>query len=109
MRKTVIITMVCLMCAGNAMAGDPKEIAWMERGKDAVKSRLKDPSSAQFKNVYFNRGSEGIPVTCGEVNSKNGYGGYSGFQRFLSAGSRDNTFLEREVSDFRASWNQFCR
>jgi len=43
-----------------------------------VKGRLKDPDSAQFRNVR--RLPDGD--ICGEVNSKNGFGGYVGFQHF---------------------------
>jgi hypothetical protein len=88
---------------------DSKKIAWMHKGIDAVKSRLKDPSSAQFRGVYFSRGADNMPMTCGEVNSKNCFGGYTGHQRFISAGQPDLTFLENEVSGFADVWARFCR
>jgi hypothetical protein len=87
---------------------ETKEMVWVETGKDAIKNRLKDPDSAQFKDVYFFRGKDNIPVTCGQVNSKNSYGGYSGFQHFISGGSPELTFLETEVQDFAKAWNSFC-
>lgn len=85
-----------------------KQIAWIDKGKESVKERLKDPSSAKFRNVYFNRGKDNIPMTCGEVNSKNSFGGYLGYTKFISAGSSKNTFLETDVKDFYNLWNQFC-
>ncbi|HFD2136334.1 MULTISPECIES: hypothetical protein [Acinetobacter] len=39
-----------------------------KESKEAILSTLKDPDSAQFQN---------IKGYCGEVNSKNSYGGYS--------------------------------
>lgn len=81
----------------------------MNRGKAAVKAKLKDPSSAQFRNVYFHRGADGIPMTCGEVNSKNSFGGYSGYQRFVSAGKPELTFLQEQVADFNTVWKRLCR
>jgi hypothetical protein len=87
---------------------DVKKIAWMDRGMEAIKLKLKDPESAEFRHVYFNRGVNGVPTTCGQVNARNGFGGYSGFQRFVSAGTADLTFLESEVSDFDTVWNQLC-
>ncbi|MFW1945771.1 hypothetical protein ACG93R_19995 [Acinetobacter guillouiae] len=39
-----------------------------------VKDQLKDPQTAEFKNV---KGK------CGEVNAKNSYGGYIGYKRFV--------------------------
>lgn len=42
--------------------------------ENKVKSLLKDPDSAQFRKVKN---------TCGEVNAKNSFGGYTGYKRFL--------------------------
>lgn len=92
-----------------AQANENKEFAWMERGKDAVRSMLKDPGSAEFQEVYFRRGADGIPMTCGQVNSKNSFGGYVGYQYFISAGKPDLTYLQNQVSDFRTIWDRFCR
>lgn len=47
--------------------------------KGYVADTLKDPASAQFRNLK--RGKE---VLCGEVNGKNSYGGYVGFKRFIT-------------------------
>lgn len=52
-----------------------KEI--IEEAMAAVSKDLKDPSSAQFRNVRIKGGH-----VCGEVNAKNAMGGYVGFQRF---------------------------
>lgn len=49
----------------------------------ALKDRMKDPDAAQFRNeVVYRRGD--TLVVCGEVNAKNGYGGYVGFRRFVA-------------------------
>lgn len=88
---------------------DGKKIGWMQKGMEATKSKLKDPSSAKFQGVYFHQGADSIPMTCGEVNSKNSFGGYGGFQRFVSAGKADLTFLEEQVADFPTIWNRFCQ
>jgi len=91
-----------------ARDNEVKEIVWVEKGKDAVKARLKDSDSAQFKDVYFFRGKDNIPMTCGQVNSKNSFGGFAGFQHFVSGGSSELTFLETEVEDFAKVWNRLC-
>lgn len=87
-----------------------REAEWMVRGKAAVLEKLKDPDSADFRNVRFHQGKDGVPMTCGEVNSKNSFGGYGGFQRFISAGRADLTFLAEQMDarDFAEVWNQFC-
>ena len=92
-----------------AISSDAREKIWMSRGKAAVKAQLKDPSSAQFRNIYFHRGADGIPMTCGEVNSKNSFGAYGGYQKFVSAGKSELTFLEEEVADFSNVWNSLCK
>ncbi|RTZ47616.1 zinc ribbon domain-containing protein [Candidimonas sp. SYP-B2681] len=86
-----------------------KELVWIEKGKDTVRTVLKDSQSAQFANVYFYRGKDGWPLICGKVNSKNGFGGYSGYQRFISGGTPQLTYLEEQVSDFHKLWNRLCR
>ena len=42
---------------------------------------LKDPSSAQFQNVKLNTPRTAL---CGQLNSKNGFGGYVGFRDFIA-------------------------
>lgn len=42
-------------------------------------SKLRDPSSAQFRNV-----TAGSMFVCGEINGKNGFGAYNGFTRFYA-------------------------
>ncbi|HHY0523017.1 TPA: hypothetical protein ACVU5K_004812 [Vibrio parahaemolyticus] len=87
-----------------------KEELWIVKGQMAVKEKLKDSGSAKFRNLFFNRSKDGIPVTCGEVNSKNSFGAYSGYQRFVSGGSIELTFLEEEVSDgFSKVWKTLCQ
>ena len=49
----------------------------------AIQSKLRDPESAQFRNERIS--STG--VLCGEVNAKNGMGGYVGFRKFFSHSS----------------------
>lgn len=87
-----------------------KRAIWVARGQEAAKAKLKDPGSAQFRAVYFNRGKDGLPVTCGEVNSKNSFGGYSGHQKFISAGNPELTYLEEQMAagDFAKVWNTLC-
>lgn len=86
-----------------------RQYAWIERGKDQIKLRLKDPASAEFRNVHFYSGG-GVPVTCGEVNSKNSFGGYTGFERFIAAGSQ-LAVVESDMtspSELDEVWAKFC-
>lgn len=93
----------------NNKAGNetPSEYQMQELSEKMIKDRLKDPDSAEFRN--FNLGANGHP--CGEVNSKNGFGGYTGFKRYMIA-SEDIISIEGEAgisdSDFNSLWQQFC-
>ncbi|HQS97325.1 MAG: hypothetical protein B7X90_11180 [Novosphingobium sp. 17-62-19] len=46
--------------------------------ENAVASKLRDPSSAEFRNIM-----QGSSATCGEVNGKNALGAYVGFKPFV--------------------------
>lgn len=84
---------------------------WIVRGQEAVTAKLKDPDSAQFRNAFFHMAKvdgKDVPISCGEVNSKNSFGGYGGFQRYISAGSAESTYLEEEVADFGNAWKLMC-
>lgn len=50
--------------------------------EEAVKVKLKDPSSAQFKWPKYHNNIE--DYYCGYVNAKNSYGGYNGFARYIA-------------------------
>ena len=45
---------------------------------------LKDPASAQFRNVELKGGGT---VLCGEINAKNSFGGYVGYRPFVTTAS----------------------
>lgn len=107
MGKALLAVMVIMIAASGASAAT-NEVSWMARGQDAVKLKLRDPDSAQFRNVKMG-GRADLPLVCGEVNSKNGFGGYTGFQRFVSGGRPDITFLESDVADFIKVWATYCK
>lgn len=46
-----------------------------------VSAQLKDPASAQFREERISR----LGWLCGELNTKNGMGGYVGFKRYMVA------------------------
>lgn len=82
-----------------------KELAWIARQKDNIKERLREPDSVEFRNVLISRVTGG-PVVLGEVNSKNGFGGYTGFTRFMVG--EDIQFIEgADVphDEFDKAWN----
>lgn len=54
--------------------------------------QLKDPQSAQFVKVRLNTTKTAL---CGQVNAKNGYGGYVGFRDFIA--TEKGVFIKPEV------------
>jgi len=52
----------------------------------AVRGELKDPDSAQFRDVRANYTEDFGVTACGRVNARNEFGGYTGFRRFVSSG-----------------------
>jgi hypothetical protein len=73
-----------------------------------VTAGLKDPAAAQFRNVALNQAHSAL---CGEVNAKDGVGGYVGFRPFVASDSGavvlnatcDPSNLERQLDCLKAN------
>ncbi|BFM75542.1 TPA: hypothetical protein ACSIRU_003761 [Acinetobacter baumannii] len=95
MKKIILLSLVLGLIGINGCSKVEKE------SKEAVLSTLKDPDSAQFQN---------IKGYCGEVNSKNSYGGYVGFKRYVSIDGgvlmEDSEGVEPET--FAIIWEAHC-
>jgi hypothetical protein len=95
-------------------ASTDKDELWTVITQDAVRRSVRDPSSATFRNVKLYRPFSGqdTPVVCGEVNSKNGFGGMSGFQGFIGSGSGESfpIILEEQMAagEYAESARQLC-
>lgn len=63
------------LCAWLAGCGPSLE----QKGREQAASLLRDPSSAQFRNVQVKN-----IFVCGEINGKNGFGAYNGFTKFYA-------------------------
>lgn len=84
-----------------------KELPVISNAKASITKSLKDPDSANFRNVFT---IDGINV-CGEINSKNSYGGYVGFTRFVVIAEkvRFETAADDQYKSFDYHfWDQFC-
>lgn len=109
MRKLVIASVLMVMMAGcgdskssKSNSAELQEIKLNRLAREFVQGSIKDPSSAQFRN------QSGV---CGEVNSKNSFGAYAGFQRFIAT-SREMVIFERDsgldANTFNDVWNKGC-
>jgi hypothetical protein len=65
------------------VARPPSQSDYFLRAKQAVTRTLRDPDSAKFGPIFEGNGSSGRKIICGFVNARNGYGGYTGMERFI--------------------------
>ena len=84
----------------------------MERDKSTIERMLKDADSAKFEDVFISFISDS-PVTCGKVNAKNSFGGYTGFKEFIAAKSAGISVVRGDGqmidSEFVKTWNLACK
>lgn len=94
MALRVVSLSIALSLCGNAYSADgtKKDV---EALKVAMESRLKDSESARFKGVVIL--DDG--TTCGQVNSKNSFGAYSGFEPFMAMKLSDGGFYVFDVGE----------
>lgn len=76
--------------------------------KELVKSQLKDPGSAQFRNEQVYKLDSGNYAMCAEVNAKNSFGGYTGFKRVIAGGSLALVESEGYDAIFSEMWTNVC-
>ncbi|WP_440940009.1 hypothetical protein [Immundisolibacter sp.] len=114
MRRTHLLAPLILLASFAATADNSLE----REAMNAVTQGLRDPDSANFRNVetvtYTTPTGGRVPYVCGEVNAKNSFGGYVGFRRFYVANvggelRADIEPAEREDrSVFSMMYDTFC-
>lgn len=110
MKKIVLQAVVCLGLSSIAVGGyylkqyyDLKEKTEQINEKRAIVTLvLIDPIAAQFRNEIMNEAK----WLCGEINSKNAYGAYTGFKRFIAIDSTD-AYIEDIGSVGRGKGNYY--
>ncbi|HTF44913.1 MAG TPA: hypothetical protein VK641_13475 [Terriglobales bacterium] len=77
---------------------DDREVAMRQ-----VRNGMKDPDSAQFRDVFQRE-----EFVCGYVNAKNGFGAYVGFSRFRYVSG--DVLLEANTDSlwFWKEWEKYC-
>ena len=70
------ITAALVLCGCEYIKGTDEHLK--VEGQKAAAALLKDPSSAQFRNVKVSD-----KTVCGEMNGKNSFGAYTGFEPFM--------------------------
>lgn len=89
-------------------AGKPSKYDY----RPLLEASLKDPGSASYRNEEVRERSDGAVIYCGEVNAKNTFGGYVGFQRFVISGGsiqmESPTFTPEARERFEMRWIDVC-
>lgn len=85
MRKTIFILALALSACQTEQTtvSTADDGALFEAARKSVLASLRDPKSAEFGPRFQRRQSMGLEVVCGTVNSKNGFGGYTGQTVFV--------------------------
>lgn len=107
-RAVVVLALVLFQFGCGEPSEAQKYSSFIETQQKNVANHLKDPSSAQFRAEFVSKKS-GSPVVCGEVNSKNSFGAYAGFQRYVSAGSVQAIESEMPPGEMNDLWEKVCR
>ena len=74
-------------------------------GRSFIRESLKDSGSAKFRNDFISSSS----AYCGELNAKNSFGAYVGFQRFIVINGVAAFETARNTNDFSNLWNSDCK
>jgi hypothetical protein len=104
-----ILILTLLLAALGCGRVDPK----IPNAKEAVRQGLKDPASAQFREMFVTWNE----AVCGEVNAKNAMGGYVGFTRFIVKEDKVRMSPQIVLDDadkwlakgFDEDWKNTCR
>jgi hypothetical protein len=82
-----------------------------DMAKESIRKRAKDPGSVEFADVWVGQltTSKGttVKVACGYFNAKNGFGGYTGQQRFISGADMPLTD-ETAKAMIDSAWQNSC-
>ena len=93
----------------NAPSDENVQVGWQMRSRETMDHSLKDGDSAKYEGVRAYRFSAGGAVGyafCGNVNAKNSFGGYGGFERFIA--TPGIVKLESQTTSFAKDWAEYC-
>jgi hypothetical protein len=86
MMKTGLAVLALAVIALAGCKNGDRAAKYETLAKQAVANKMKDPASVQWRHVrtnIFSETTESMAFVCGEMNAKNGYGAYDGFESFV--------------------------
>jgi hypothetical protein len=120
--KTLAAASACALASCHYVPGT--EAALFHEAEGAIKEILIDADSAEFRKLEAkNTELEGFATVCGEVNSRNRMGGYTGFKRFIAMPGKGHVVIDPEIDPdalgqpqdiretqilFQGMWDETC-
>ncbi len=107
MKTVAFLTLasIAVSACGNETAD--ADVPVVVRAKSYLSQQARDPDSVKFRNLAAVPGGN----VCGEVNAANGFGGMSGFKRFIYYELSTGPGVQLEADgavDFPAAWRAIC-
>lgn len=107
MKKNNILLLLFFVISTTS-AQEHMETNVVKAAKEAISRDMKDPNSAQFRDIkQYKNGS--FDVVCGEVNAKNSYGAYTGFRPFVVIDKAPFLKNADNAEKFIPVQNMFCQ
>ena len=102
-----VVLAFALSGGGSSSSSSFSDVQYKVAAKALIKQRLRDPSSAEFSSLEVYRVPGRATVVCGLVSSRNGFGGMTGPQRFISG---DQVLLEEAMpaGQMDQEWLRSC-
>src|SRR5699024_1209857 len=69
--------------------------------KKILLTTIKDPDTVTFRNVVAVK-EQSLFIFCGELNAKNSFGAFTGYQKFIATPLRS---FSNDAPDFDSAWN----
>ena len=111
-RTTVILLVIVTLAVAYATSprrsgSEISDTRYKAAAEQLIKQRLRDPASAEFSALEVHRVPGRATVVCGLVNSRNGFGGMSGPQRFIAG---DQVLVGEDIpaAYMAEEWNRQC-
>lgn len=99
MKRLMFSVLVVLALIGAALSY--RQFVLVPPLKDRVLKLLKDPASAQFRDLhYYGDWTVSSGLLCGEVNAKNAIGGYVGFRSFTADAKQGTIERDTKLSEY---------
>jgi len=99
-KKHVVCAMSVILAAMVCISALTTHNIHKSRDLTLAVGELKDPDSVSFRNVHSNSGG-----TCGELNAKNSFGAYTGYQKFIVV--KNHVVIYDTIDD--RTWATICK